>query len=152
MVGGTVTAPTTKFGVFADLTLKGIDFVPATPGFGAIYKSSGGGGGGTGGYNGGAGGGGGASGGIVFLVAKTWAGTFTIMSAGGAGGNGTATFNGGGGGGAGGVSIVIYGTKTWTGSYNLAGGAAGVNSSGAPTPVAGTTGVSYEILMSSLTR
>lgn len=149
--GGTVTAPTTKFGVFSDLTFKGIDFVPATPGFGAVYKSSGGGGGGCGGYNGGAGGGGGASGGIVFLVAKTWTGTFTIMSVGGNGGNGTTTFNGAGGGGAGGVSIVIYGTKTWSGSYNLAGGAVGTGSP-AGSPVAGTTGVSYEILMSSLTR
>lgn len=155
--GGAVTAPTTKFAVFADLTLKGIDFVPATPGFGGIYKTSGGGGGGSGGYNSGAGGGGGASGGIVFLCAKNWTGTFTIMSVGGNGGNASTpgsptNNNGGGGGGSGGVSIVIYDAKTWTGSYSLAGGTKGTDGAGGTSAQNGTTGISYEILMTSLTR
>lgn len=154
--GGAVTAPNTKFGVFANLTLFGIDFTSSYT-FANIYKSSGGGGGGRGGYNSGAGGGGGAGGGIVFLCAKKWTGTFTIMSVGGNGGNASApgsptNNNGGGGGGSGGVSVVIYDSKTWTGSYSLAGGTKGTDGAGGTSAQNGTTGVYYEILMSSLTR
>lgn len=160
-VGGTSSVQT-KVGVFANLSLLGLDF--KKDGTYIVYKpasGAGGGGGGTGNGagNGGGGGGGGASGGIVYICANTWAGTFTVKSVGGAGGvggnsgNGSACGAGGGGGGRGGASIIIYGTKTWTGSYNLAGGAGGAG--GTVSGVAGTaggTGTSYEILMSSLTR
>lgn len=107
----------------------------------------------------GAGGGSGASGGIIWISAYNWAGTFTIKSTGGNGGNGgNATVNGsiqqgGGGGGAGGnggIAIVIYGTKTWSGSYNLAGGTGGTGGTSAnagtgATGSNGTTGTYYEI-------
>lgn len=101
-------------------------------------SSSGGGGGnwdGGGGYGGGAGGNG-ATGGIVFIAARVWAGTFTIQALGGNGGNGAAGGNsdaGGGGGGIGGnggVSIVVYQTKTWTGSYDLSPGTGGTGGPG----------------------
>lgn len=108
----------------------------------------------------GSGGGGGASGGIVFIAANTWSGTFTIKALGGNGGNGANAYStgvanvGGGGGGAGGnggVSIVIYGTKTWTGSYDLTGGTGGSGGTGAggggngTSGSSGATGTSYEI-------
>jgi len=158
--GGTATVQT-KVGVFANLSIFGIDF--KKDGTFIPYQAAGGSGGGGGGANNfsganaGGGGGAGASGGIVFIMAKTWAGTFVIKSVGGNGGAGGAAYaggaagGGGGGGGRGGSSIVIYKTKTWTGSYNLAGGAAGAGgaTSGAA-GVAGGTGTSYEI--ASLTR
>ena len=109
----------------------------------------------------GAGGGSGASGGIVWISARIWAGTFIIKSVGGNGGNGGNTGlaggtieQGGGGtgaGGNGGVSIVIFDTKTWTGTYNLAGGTAGptggvaTRGSNGLVGSAGTTGTSFEI-------
>ena len=84
----------------------------------------------------GSGGGGGASGGVVLICAKNWSGTFTIKSIGGNGGNGgndgSSSCSGGNGGhgGNGGSTIVIYETKTWTGSYNLAGGTGGTGGTG----------------------
>ena len=115
-------------------------------------------GGGTQGGAGGAGGGG-ASGGVVWIVANVWAGSFTIEALGGDGGDAGDSLNGyytvgqstGGAGGAGGVSVVFYGTKTWTGTYNLAGGTAGAVGGGTYDTSAGGNsedgddGVSYEI-------
>lgn len=125
--------------------------------------AGGGSGAGTGSTAGGSGGAGGHSGGIVYIAALIWAGTFTIQALGGAasagsnGANGGTYGGGGGGGGAGGVggcSVVIYGTKTWTGSYTLTGGAGGGAGSGGTGPTnpgtagttgtTGTTGTSYE--------
>ena len=132
--------------------------------------SAGGGGGGVAlsgstGKGGGAGGGAGASGGIIFIMAKIWAGTFTIQSIGGNGANGGngetsgtgATYGGGGGaGGAGGTSIFIYLAKTWSGSYALTGGSKGLGGtggSGGGNGADGTDGVagtSYEISITGL--
>lgn len=107
----------------------------------------------------GAGGGSGASGGIIFIAARNWAGSFTIRATGGNGGNGGNAVvggsiqQGGGGGGAGGnggISIVIYDVKTWSGSYNLAGGTGGTGGTSAnagtgSTGSNGLTGTYYEI-------
>lgn len=162
----------TKFGIFAHLTELGVDLT-ATPTYVYLTGSAASGGGGGGGQNGisqngGGGGGGGASGGLILIMASTWAGSFTIQASGavgGAGGTGANTSTGGGGGGgggSGGVAIIIYGTKTWTGSYSLAGGAGGAggppNNSGGGTGLVGTTGptgttgASYEYLITSLVR
>ena len=141
-----VTAPAFRFGILKWNTLAGLDF----DGNGIYpYVSSAGGGGGDGTIAGG--GGGGAGGGIVYIVANSWAGSFTIQATGGNGGAGGYSNGvgggpgGGGGGGGGGVSVVIYGSKSWTGTYNLAGGAAG--GVGA---TAGNTGISYEIPFANL--
>jgi len=171
--GGGTASYTFKPGVVAFLTLFGLDMpLSGTP---ISFKgSAGAGGGGSGGpssnayiggpFAGGTGGGGGASGGIVMLIAKTWAGSFTIRAIGGDGGNGgngvtgggyICGGGGGGAGGSGGIAITIYGTKTWTGSYNLAGGAGGQPGEGTGTATAGSaglTGVSYEIDAQTLTR
>lgn len=167
---GTSTATVNiKFGIFSDLTMQMTDLkTDATLAF--LKSSIGGNGGGGGGGNslgpqgGGGGGGGGASGGTVFIAASTWAGTFTIKAIGGNGGNGGNAItsgggsggNGGGGaGGSGGASVVLYNTKTWTGSYNLvggSGGAAGTGGNGGATGTTGTTGISYEISLLTLTR
>lgn len=113
----------------------------------------------------GSGGGGGASGGIVHIVAKTWAGSFTIKALGGTGGDGgdagrdgDANMGGGGagGGGNGGVSVVVYQSKTWTGSYTLTGGTGGAAGSAVGSGIdggagnTGNTGNTYEIEYSSL--
>lgn len=166
--GGTITAPIQEFGQISFLTNLMVDlkadltFARLTPG-----GSSGSGGGGAdsdGGNGSGGGGGSGASGGIVFIAARIWSGTFTIKAIGAAGGNGAAGSGGltggggGGGGGVGGVAVVIYGTKTWSGSYNLAGGAGGTGgaagggagSTAGTAGTTGTTGVSYEIPVTSL--
>jgi len=150
----------TKVGIYANITLLGLDFNSA--GTFIPYQAAGGAGGGGGGaanssgFSNGGGGGGGASGGTVFICASTWAGTFTIKAVGGAGGAGGISNGGagggGGGGGAGGCSFVIYGTKTWTGSYNLAGGALGTGTNGGVNGTVGSTGTSYEISIVSLTR
>lgn len=111
-----------------------------------VASGSGGTGGGAGGGSnsgsgdgwGGGGGGGGASGGIIFIVAREWAGTFEIEARGGNGGVGGAfasTVNGaggggGGGGGAGGVAVIIYQRKTWTGAFDFAGGTGGAGGAG----------------------
>lgn len=161
-----------KVGTMAFPTLYGLD-ISLTGTTAAWRSSAGGGGGGSGnGYsgnsaNGGAGGGGGASGGINHGVVNVWAGTFTIELIGGNGGNGSnhdTTFTGsayggsGGSGGSGGVSVMIYGTKTWTGSYTLTGGTGG-SAGGGTGPggngnagSTGTTGVSYEFDIANLTR
>ena len=150
----------TKFGIYSNITLLGVDF--KKDGTFVPYQSAGGAGGGGGGgdsnsgASAGGGGGGGASGGIVFIVANIWAGTFTIKSIGGAGGAGGAAYaggpagGGGGGGGRGGNSIFIYNTKTWTGSYVFTGGAGGAG--GATSGTSGTSGTSYEINIVTLTR
>ena len=63
---------------------------------------------------------------------------------------------GGGAGGNGGVAVVIYETKTWTGSYTLTGGSGGALGNGVGTGGngtagnAGAAGVSYEILYGAL--
>lgn len=146
---GTVTAPISNWKMFKHLLFLGADFlVNATF---AILQTGSGGGGGAGGYNSGAGGGGGASGGIVMFFAKLWSGTFTIDVAGANGGNSSTTGNGGGGGGGGGAAVAAYYVKTWTGSYNLAGGTAGTGASNSA-PGNGTAGVSYEIDMDLMTQ
>lgn len=117
---------------------------------------SGSGGNGGGGSSGtaGLGGGSGATGGTLVIFAKVWAGTFTIKAVGGNGGNGCgpSSNRGGGGGGSagnGGIAIIVYSSKTWSGSYNLAGGTAGTGASGSAGAGSngsnGTTGSSYEI-------
>jgi hypothetical protein len=126
---------------------------------------AGGGGGGEGKNsvdNGAGGGGSGGSGGVIIIIAKTWAGNFTISATGAAGGDGgtrlTGNYGGGGGGagGSGGTVIIIYGTKTWTGSYTLtggaggAGGAAGTGGTAGSPGSTGTTGVYYEYNILSL--
>jgi len=155
----------TKVGVFANLSIFGIDFkkdgtfIP----YQAAAGSGSGGGGNSGGTGFGAGGGGGsgATGGTVFIAAYIWAGTFTIKSQGGAGGNGGTSYlagSGGGGGGAGGrggSTFVIYKTKTWSGSYNITGGAAGTGGAGTGagvTGTAGSSGTSYELDITTLMR
>jgi hypothetical protein len=126
-----------------------------------VPRGSGGGGGGSsdtsgGTNNGNAGGGGaGASGGIVYIVARNWAGTFTIRSQGGNGGNGATStqraHGGGGAGGVGGVSIVIFENKTWSGTYSLEGGTGGSGGGGnAQAGGAGGVGVYYEIDIKSI--
>ncbi len=171
---GTVTAPSLKQGIITSFTLAGLDLTLA--GAIAIYRGSAGSGSGAGGSGeantgtaaGGGGGGAGESGGVIFLVAKTWAGTFTISNIGGNGGNGgngvhsdTTGGSGGGGGsgGSGGTNIIFYGTKTWTGVHTLTGGSAGTGGTGAggtgggngSAGSAGNTGTSIEIAMGGLT-
>lgn len=176
-IAGTLTAVIQKFGILKWLTFSGID-MSASAVLSKITGSSGSGSGGGGGARinttiatGGGGGGSGAPGGIVYIIAKTWAGTITLKATGGNGGNGGTGTNGGGGnaasggggggaGGAGGVIVVIYGTKTWTGSYVLTGGTGGTggagSSSGSYVGTAGdngangTTGTSIEIDITSL--
>lgn len=158
--GSAVVAPAVKLGANRFLLSLGLDLT--TAGTFVTYKSSGaaggGGGGGAGNYGGAqgsGGGGGGASGGIVFGIAKLWSGTFTIKAVGGIGGASGAPDgsygrqSGPGAGGNGGVSIMIFHKKTWTGSYNLAGGTKGTLQS-SPGPYAsaaqdGATGTYYEI-------
>jgi hypothetical protein len=144
-----------------------MDIGPASSG------GSGGGGEGGAGNKGGGGGGAGSNGGIVFIFAKTWAGTFTISVTGGNGGNGGNGSNGvgaetngsgggGGSGGNGGITVVVYQTKTWSGSYTLTGGSLGTGGTtgsggsgggaNGSNGVAGATGVSYELVVSNLTR
>ena len=145
--GGGVSSIQSKFGIFAPNTILGIDFGITI----GVYNPSPAAGGGGGGYDnsgtgGGGGGGGGTAGGIVFIMAQTWTGTFTISVKGGNGGSGGSNVHGNGGtggGGAGGVSIVIYKTKTWTGSYVLTAG------TGAGTIA---TGLSKEIDINTLIR
>lgn len=171
---GTVTAPSLRRGIISAFSLLGLDLTLG--GALAIFKSSAGSGSGAGGSgeaatgtaSGGGGGGSGETGGLIMLVAKTWAGTFTISNIGGNGGNGgngahsdTTGGSGGGGGsgGSGGTNLVFYGTKTWTGSHTLTGGTGGSGGTGAGgtgggNGVAGSSGnagVSIEIAMSGLT-
>ena len=179
--GGALATGTqkTKFGVTANNTLNGLDINSSyNPTVMEVSPSSGGGGGGTGGVGaspaGGGGGGSGSSGGCIFIVANVWAGTFYIQANGGNGGNGGTGSNGvggerngdgggGGGGGNGGVSVVVYGTKTWTGSYSLTGGTKGAlgaggtggSGGGGANGAAGTdgaSGISYELDINTLTR
>jgi hypothetical protein len=136
-----------------DLNSSGalIKYVPA----GAAGSGGFGGNFGAGGRACGGSGAGGASGGIVYICAKYWTGTFTIQAKGGNGGNGgngdSGGAAGGGGGGNGGISIVIYGTKSWTGSYVLTGGTGGIAGTGynggyevAQNGGNGVSGYSYE--------
>lgn len=149
------------FGTMRWRTIDMLDVVVA--GIVKLVPQGGAGSGGSGGNNGGtsgsgAGGGGGASGGFVFISARLWAGTFVIKALGGTGGNGGSAFagnaaaggGGGGAGGNGGTSVVVYGAKTWTGSYTLTGGTGGTGTAGSGSPQAtngatGTTGTSYEV-------
>lgn len=146
---------TLKPGVIAYNTITATDLpLTGTP---VAYKGGGGGGGGGGGNIGGgngAGGGGGASGTPIVFGANIWAGTFTISAPGGNGGDGGTGGGGGGGGGggAGGSTLVIYRTKTWTGSYNVAGGTGGTGAVSGANGSNGASGTSYEVSISSLTR
>lgn len=125
---------------------------------------------------GGGGGGAGASGGPVWIAARVWNGTFTIMAKGGNGGNGSdgappnsvgagnatgGTGGDGGNGGPGGISVVIYQTKSWTGTYTLTGGVGGVKGAGGAANGAsagtdgsnganGANGTSYEFNIANL--
>jgi len=165
---GTRTTVVSKFGTNSFLTFYGLDISGTT--FTKIISSIGGTGGGggsrqTGGAagNGGAGGGGGAPGGILALFCRYFTGTVTLRANGGNGGNGAngAANSGGGGagggGGNGGYILVIYGTKTWTGSYNVDGGtagSAGTTDGGGTAPTAasnGAVGLYEEILVTNLT-
>jgi hypothetical protein len=164
--GGTATAVVQRFGIIASLTYLGLDF-SLTGTFTPVTSSSAGaggsGGGGTGGSAiGGTGGTGGNSGGTVWISAAIWAGTFVIAAPGNAGltgsnftaGSGGAGGGGGGGGGNGGVTVTIYGTKTWSGSYSIAGGSGGGGGTGTggnngSSGSSGSSGVSYELIASS---
>ncbi len=167
--GATATAPSIKFGVSHFGLNELHDLVDGTL---TLIKSSatsagGGGGGADNDATAGAGGGGGAgaSGGIIWIVAKTVSGTFTISNTGGNGGNGgnagggtgLAGGGGGGAGGPGGVNILLYGTSTWSGSHTLTGGSGGSGGTGyggggAGTNGSSTTGISYEIQVKDLTQ
>ena len=149
--GGTSTgSANVKINILSFCVSTGLDFSPTGT---SPYVGGVGGGGGCQGSLGSAyGGGGGASGGVVWIAAKTWAGTFSIVATGANGGHGGDDFGnlgrgaGGGGGGGGGASVVIYNTKSWTGTYNLAGGTGGTpGNSGGVAGSNGSTGVSYEI-------
>jgi hypothetical protein len=116
--------------------------------------TGGGGGGGGASSSGGStlavGGGGGASGFPIFIVARIWAGTFSII---GLGGNGAAytpqagcNAAGGGGGGSGSPLIAIYQNKTYSGTITLMGGSPG------GTAATGTTGNQWLIPITSLSN
>lgn len=157
--GGAGTNDTTK-PIFDKFNAINFAYYSASATLAQYSLTGSGGGGGAGGENGvgygGSGGGSGGTGGVIILIAKTWAGNFTISATGangGAGGAGAAGNTGGGGGGAGGAGgtvIVVYGTKTWTGSYTLTGGTGGAGGAKAGTGTDGaagsngTTGVYYE--------
>lgn len=151
-----------QWGIFAAETLLGATITQSS-GFTLIVPGGGAGGGGAGaGGNasnsfGGGSGGAGSSGGIIFIMARTWAGNFVIEALGGDGGNGgaaavgsgsTAGGGGGGAGGNGGIGVVIYGEKTWSGTFELDGGTGGTGGSGTNnggTGSDGNDGVSFEI-------
>jgi len=137
-------ATSTRYGVEYYSTIAGVEISYATStrifsstsgsgGAGGIIKCSGS----CSGTNGssGAGGGGGQAGQVVFIVARSIVGSFSIDVHGGNGGNGgnggcgsgdyCGTGGTGGGGGSGGVIIFVYDTKTWSGSVNLTGGTGG---------------------------
>lgn len=165
---GAITVPFTKFGTIktlvallldqkSDLTLTLLN----------AQGSAAGGGGGScsqGTAVSGGGGGGGASGGILLLCFNHWNGSFIIKAIGGNGGTGgsgaidvNAGGGGGGAGGNGGIAVVLYGSKTWTGSYTLTAGTGGSGGSGTGgggtagvSGSSGTTGTSYEIPLSNL--
>lgn len=158
-IAGVATAILTKL-IYRLFIFLGLDWSPTTLAFvGKYYSSAGSGSGGSGGSGGAfpsaVGGGSGATGGIVFIAARIWSGTFTIQAVGGAGGNGANSSSpengsgGGGSGGNGGNAIILYHVKTWTGSYNLAGGAKGLKGTGGANNGFdgndGTTGTYYEI-------
>jgi len=168
-VSGTATAVVHRFGVTSWNTLALLDISNSTVTLTKINASAsaGGGGGGNGGAGsfGGNGGAGGAGGGIVFICANIWSGTFTITSSGGNGANGTnasgtflSTGGGGGGGGGGGTNVIIFNTKTWSGSHNVAGGTGGTGGTGVvgggsgTAGTAGTAGTTHEINIANLTR
>lgn len=170
--GGTASI-TSKVGVLALTTLQALDLTSAGVATYTGSASGGGGGsgasdGGNGAAQGGGGGGSGASGGGVLVVASVYAGTITFNAAGANGGTGGvgpagggSAVTGGGGGGAGGPGgwiIVVYGSKTAVSIFTITGGTGGtggVGHSGGGTGVTGTTGTtgaSYEIAISNLTR
>ena len=129
-------------------TLNGFDLASgATFNFKAYLGGSGGSGGGS--NSGGTrAGGGGAGGAVLIILVRNWTGTVVLKSIGGNGGNGG---NGGGGAsGAGGAIVVVYLTKTWTGSYNVAAGTNGTGGTGGLT--SGAVGVSREYQIAALTR
>lgn len=171
--GTTATGTINPFGMSAFDTISILDpsSTSATTGITNYVIEGGqpGSGGGSGGSNGsgensGGGGGGAASTVPVFISANNWGGTFTIWDVGANGGNGAAASgsNNAGGGGAGcpssgGASIVVYKTKSWTGTYNLAAGVTGSagagtgnGASGATSTIA-ATGTSYEFQINSFT-
>lgn len=164
--GGTSPATSTFsiFGQSAYNTENMLDFNLSTVSFDIIESNGSGGGGGAGaGFSGSIssdGGGGAASTVPVFIAAEFWSGSFTIQDIGGNGGNGGNSVTslgapgGGGGPSSGGTSIVIYYSKTWTGSYNLTTGTAGNsgttgtcggNCSAGSSGSTGSTGNSIEI-------
>jgi hypothetical protein len=137
-----------KIGSMAYNTLNGFDLASgATFNFKAYLGGSGGSGGGS--NSGGTrAGGGGAGGAVLIILVRNWTGTVVLKSIGGNGGNGG---NGGGGAsGAGGAIVVVYLTKTWTGSYNVAAGTNGTGGTGGLT--SGAVGVSREYQIAALTR
>ena len=124
--------------------------------------AGGGGNGNSGSYSGG-GGSGATAGGVVWIIARTWSGTFTIQAIGGTGGNGgngggssgsgNDKAGGGGGGGDGGFAFIAYLVKTWTGSYTLTAGNGGTHGtqqsgSGGVNGSNGVTGQSLEVNLS----
>lgn len=118
---------------------------PVTGGTSNTIESGGSGGGGGGG-DGTAGGGGGGGGGVLFVAAKTLAGTGTLDVSGGAGGSPAAGNRGGGGGGGGGYIIFIAGSATNPYTINVSGGAAGTKSGTGVNGTAGSNGKSFVFL------
>lgn len=157
---GGVSSTSTVFGILSWQTLTGLEVIAngstlkLLPNAQSASANGGANNGGTGCEGAGAGGTG-SGGGMLWLVAKNWAGTFTMQAKGGNGGNGgnssnTGTGRGhGGSGGPGGTAVTIYGNKTWTGTYTLTGGVGGTAGTGTADAgtngVNGITGVSYEI-------
>lgn len=104
---------------------------------------------------GGSGGAGGTAGGALVVCAAVLSGAGVVEAQGGDGGNGGAGYgpptgvNGGGGGGggggnggAGGIAIVVYRRKlSWTGTYDVSGGAGGTGGAGGAGLGTGSAGV-----------
>lgn len=147
--GGAVPTRLNKFGTSMFASMMGVDLL-ANGTFTSIIGGGGGGGGGGGLGSGTGNGKGGNGGGVVLIIARIFAGSFTIDvrgengNNGNAGADGNGYYRGGGGGGGGGAIFVIYSTKTWTGSSVVTGGTAGTNG-GANAAVNGGNGTYNEI-------
>ena len=148
--GGTVTSASVSHGRFNHYSLASIGALMSRTN-GTIFVSGGAGGGGGGGSDFGTGGGGGGGGGVLVICAKTIATGATagcITCNGGNGGNGFSISGGygggGGGGGGGGTAIIIYQSKTGTGTFLANGGTGGIKDGAANN---GTNGVAGTIVV-----
>jgi hypothetical protein len=119
-----------------------------------VSTGSGGGGGAViGGTGTGCSGSGGAPGGMLYVGARTCAGTLTISVKGGNGSSaihGDETGAGGGGGGGGGVETVVCGSKasTYAWTYDVSGGTAGAGIGTGTSGFAGSAGTAHKFLLS----